>query len=280
MNTNLKPGLYIIGTPIGNLMDISERSLSVLNNVDFIICENPKISLKLLNNFGIKKKLISLHDHNEDKVILKTSKYFKNCSIALISDAGSPLISDPGYKLLRYCINNDVFVTSIPGASCLIPSLHLSGLPLNNFAFYGFAPKQKTKRRSFLLKIKTNSLTGVFFASKENIDNCLIDINDILGNIEIAVCKEISKINEKTIRGSVKKLMSKNYKDFFLKGEFTLVISPIETKKNNILDSSIKTEINKLLNKFSLTETVKIVHKLTNISKKDVYKMALKIKNV
>ena len=132
----LKRGLYIIATPIGNLNDISQRAISVLNEVDFIICENPKHSIKLLNKLGIKKKLISLHDYNEEAVINKISKYQYNSKIGLISDAGSPLISDPGFNLVKNFISKKIMITSIPGPSSLIVGLQLSGLPLNKFTFY------------------------------------------------------------------------------------------------------------------------------------------------
>ena len=141
----LKKYLYIVATPIGNLDDISERAIRTLKEVDFIICENPKHSLKLLNNKGIKKKLIPLHDYNEKKIINKIAKNKNNSKIAFISDAGSPLISDPGYRLIKYFIENNYFITAIPGASSVINALQLSGLPIHNFSFFGFVPKQKTK---------------------------------------------------------------------------------------------------------------------------------------
>ena len=145
----LENGLYIIATPIGNLSDLSQRAIFVLQEVDLIICENPKHSMKLLNKLGIKKKLISLHDYNEESVINKISKYQNNSKIALISDAGSPLISDPGYKLVKDFINKNILITSIPGPSSLIAGLQVSGLPLNKFAFYGFVSKNKKERKVF-----------------------------------------------------------------------------------------------------------------------------------
>ena len=148
---DLKKGLYLISTPIGNLDDISLRAINILQKVDFIICENPKHSLKLLNKLGIKKKLFSLHDYNEDIVINRIKKYQGNSIIALISDAGSPLISDPGYRLVKDFINKNIFITSIPGASSVISSLQLSGMPINNFIFFGFVPKKQSSISSLML---------------------------------------------------------------------------------------------------------------------------------
>ena len=139
----MRNGLYIVSTPIGNLDDISLRAKKVLNSVNFIICENPKHSLKLLNKLDIKKKLFSLHDYNENLLIKRIEKYQYNSAIALISDAGSPLISDPGYNLIQDYIKKNLYVTTIPGPSSILSSLQLSGLPINNFEFFGFVSKNK-----------------------------------------------------------------------------------------------------------------------------------------
>ena len=143
-------GLYIVATPIGNMGDISNRAIETLQNVDFIICENPNHSRKIMSKFGIKKKLVALHDHNEEKIIRNYIEKIKTKPVALISDAGSPLISDPGYKLVQHCIKENIFMTTIPGASSVISALQLSGLPVNEFAFVGFAPKNKKKMLNFL----------------------------------------------------------------------------------------------------------------------------------
>ena len=156
-------GLYIVATPIGNLGDISERAITTIKEGDLIICENPKHSLKLLNKLGIKKKLISLHDYNEKIVINKIAGDLINKKCVLISDAGSPLISDPGFKLIQYCIKNNINLTSIPGPSAIIPALQLSGVPLNNFSFLGFFPKAKKGMGNFIDIIKNNNSTSVFF---------------------------------------------------------------------------------------------------------------------
>ena len=143
--SNIINGLSIVATPIGNLGDITYRAVNILKDCDIIICENPKHSLKLLNKLGIKKKLIALHDYNEHKIIDKIKGLLKSKNCVLISDAGSPLISDPGYNLVQYCIENKINVTSVPGPSSIISALQLSGLPISEFTFFGFVPKSKKK---------------------------------------------------------------------------------------------------------------------------------------
>ena len=277
---DLKKGLYLISTPIGNLEDISLRAINILQEVDFIICENPKHSIKLLNKLGIKKKLFSLHDYNEDIVINRIKKYQGNSAIALISDAGSPLISDPGFRLVKDFINKNMFVTSIPGASSVVSSLQLSGLPINNFVFFGFVPKKQSSVSLLIKRIKELNLTCVFFVPGNKIKKFLELIIKHSKDREIALCKELTKINEIIIRGSIKNIIDKIIdKEINLKGEFTLIIAGEKEEGRNIINDSIKKQTKKLIKKYTLTETVEIVHKLSNISKKDIYQMALKLKN-
>ena len=280
--SNLNNGLYIVSTPIGNLEDISLRAINILKNVDFIICENPKHSIKLLNKFGIKKKLFSLHDHNEEILIKKLEKHKDNNSIALISDAGSPLISDPGYKLVRYFIKNNIFITTIPGPSSIIASLQLSGLSINNFIFFGFVSKNNTNSVAVIKRFIDLNETGVFLISGKRLKKFLENMLKCSSEIKIALCKELTKINETVIRCDIDKLINKIIKnELNLKGEFCIVASPNNKKKQSkIIDEVIKKQIYKLLTKYTLTETVQIVHKLTNISKKIIYEEALRIKNV
>jgi len=277
---NLEKGLYIISTPIGNLDDISLRAKNILRDIDFIICENPKHSLKLLNKLGIKKNLFSLHDYNEDTLIKKIEKYQNNSSIALISDAGSPLISDPGFKLVKDFIKKNVYITSIPGPSSIISSLQLSGLPINNFAFFGFVPKNKSSANLIAQRIAEINFTSVFFISGNRLKAFLELIAQNSRNIEIAVCKELTKINELIFRDSVKNIINKIINNKInLKGEFTLIIGSNDNKQKKSINDIVKSQTSKLLQKYTLTETVGIVHKLTDISKKEIYKMTLCLKN-
>ena len=275
----LKNGLYIVSTPIGNLDDISFRVKMVLNSVNFIICENPKHSLKLLNKLDIKKKLFSLHDYNESQLIRRIEKYQYNSAIALISDAGSPLISDPGYNLIQDYIKKKLYVTTIPGPSSIISSLQLSGLPLNNFEFFGFVSKNKSSMNSQAKKLQNVITTSVFFISGNRLINFLKILLDAKINRKIAVCKELTKKNEWVFRGYIKKIIDEiNIDKSNLKGEFTLLIQGKERKTKITIQTTTEAQIKKLLKKFSLTEVVEIVHRLTSISKKEIYKKALQLK--
>ena len=275
----LKNGLYIVSTPIGNLDDISFRVKMVLNSVNFIICENPKHSLKLLNKLDIKKKLFSLHDYNESQLITRIEKYQYNSAIALISDAGSPLISDPGYNLIQDYIKKNLYVTTIPGPSSIISSLQLSGLPINNFEFFGFVSKNKSSMNSQAKKLQNVITTSVFFISGNRLINFLKILLDAKINRKIAVCKELTKKNEWVFRGYIKKIIDEiNIDKSNLKGEFTLLIQGKEKKTKITIQTTTEAQIKKLLKKFSLTEVVEIVHRLTSISKKEIYKKALQLK--
>ncbi len=285
MNINIKvmnsleTGLYIVSTPIGNLADLSSRAKLILESVDIVVCENPNHSLKLLNNLGIKKKLLSLHDYNEISLIKRIEKYQHNSSIALISDAGSPLISDPGYNLVRDYIDKNLLITTVPGASSIISALQLSGLPIHNFIFYGFVPKNIGGIKDLIKKISETSLTGVAFISGLRLLSFL-ELLSKNNDFNISVCKEITKKNEAVYRGTPRKIaeiISVDAKK--LKGEFVIIIAKVKSRDNIKINNHITKEMKKLLKKFSLTEVVEIVHKLTNISKKEIYGTALLIKD-
>ncbi len=277
----MKPGLYIVATPIGNLSDFSIRAQNTLNKVDIIVCENPSHSLKLLSKFGIKKKLYSLHDHNEDKIIEKIQVNLINKSIALISDAGSPLISDPGYKLVKFYIDKKLLVTSVPGPSAIISSLQISGMPIHSFKFFGFSPKTKNKIIKFIEDLEKEYQTSIFFTSSHKLILCLEIIAKKFNHRKISVCKELTKLNEKVFRGYAQDVIEEIMKDKKnILGEFVILVEGGQANTNNYehIRSSIDKQINKLLKKYSLTDVVEIVHNLTNISKKTIYKRALEQK--
>ncbi|MDC0161655.1 16S rRNA (cytidine(1402)-2'-O)-methyltransferase [bacterium] len=279
----MKNGLYIVSTPIGNLGDISSRAIKTLGDSDIIICENPKHSLKLLSKLDIKKKLISLHDYNEEVVIEKIKESLRNKKISLISDAGSPLISDPGYKLVRFCIENQVYVTIVPGASSVTSALQMSSIPINQYTFRGFLPKTKKGVEEFINTLEQSSSTSVFFVSSHKILSFLEILSKKITDQKIAVCKELTKINEKVFIGSSSNVyyeFKKSSKNTL--GEFVVVVEEnMKNKKKSLYDLSpdIINIIHKLLDKFSLTDTVEIVHKIGNIGKKEIYKKALDIQN-
>ena len=277
---NLEVGLYIVSTPIGNLDDISFRAKNILSMVDIVICENPIHSLKLLNKLGIKKKLFSLHDYNEEILIKRLEKYQNNSAIALISDAGSPLISDPGYNLVLNYIKKGLMITTIPGASSVISALQLSGVPINKFIFHGFVSKNKKEGERLLKEVSLSNTTSVVFISGLRLLGVWGELVKLKMHRNMSVSKEITKKNERVFRGGVSEIIDELSNDNkMLKGEFVLVIEGAKKKVDYFIEDNIKNIIKKLLKKFSLTEVVEIVHNLTKISKKNIYKESLLIKN-
>ena len=279
MNKN-DPNLFVVATPIGNLKDISERAIETIKSCDFVVCENPKHSLKLLNKLDIKKKLISLHDYNENDIINKISSSLISKKVVLISDAGSPLISDPGFKLIQHCIKNNISITSVPGPSAIIPALQLSGIPINEFCFFGYFPKINKQINTFMKNIKEFDKTAVFFVSSHKLEICLGILEKEFSDRSVSLSKELTKINEKIFWGKGNEIKKKvKEKITNLKGEFVIVIAPKLVKKTESTDlGDYKREINRLLSKFSLTDVVEIVHKLTGITKNKVYKWVLNLK--
>lgn len=221
-----------------------------------------------------------MHDHNEKLLIEKMEKYQNNSKIGLISDAGSPLISDPGYKFVQSFIDKGLFVTSIPGPTSVVPALQLSGQSLDSFAFYGFPPKNIKSMKLLAKKIKSTNLTSLFFISGKKLVEFLEIIVSSDIEAKVTLCKELTKINESVIRTTPENLIVDIKKNKInLKGEFVLVVSSAKNKEKLAIDNIIKVQISRLLKKYSLTETVEIVHKLSNNSKKDIYEMLLKLKN-
>ena len=277
---NIINGLSIVATPIGNLDDITYRAVKILRECDIIICENPKHSLKLLNKLGIKKKLIALHDYNEYKIIDQIKDLLKNKICVLISDAGSPLISDPGYNLVQYCISNNIRVTSVPGPSSILSSLQLSGLPISEFAFFGFVPKSKKKTEDLVKNISQEKRTSVFFVSSHKLILFLECLENMMPERTISICKELTKVNEFVFRGTPSNVKNRILEDKKnIKGEFVAVIDR-QTSKNQDFDNIdlYSKELRKLASKFSLTDIVEIVHKFTKINKNKIYKWLLKLK--
>ncbi|WP_259082686.1 16S rRNA (cytidine(1402)-2'-O)-methyltransferase [Candidatus Karelsulcia muelleri] len=215
--------LYIVPTPIGNLEDITFRAIRILKEVDFILAENLLNSKKLLNFFKIKNKILSYNIYNEQKIILNIILFLKKCNnIALITDAGTPIISDPGFLLVRHCIKNNIKVSCLPGATAFIPALINSGFSINEFTFLGFLPHKKSKEK----KIKTlckESRTIIIYESTYRILKTLYIIKNYIGNKQISICREISKKFEQTIIGNINDII------FFFenkkpKGEFVIIL--------------------------------------------------------
>ena len=217
--------LYIVSTPIGNLKDITIRAIEILKEVDFVLCEDTRTSGNLLNHFEIKKELISLNAVNEShKIDFVLNKILSNQSAALISDAGTPGISDPGVRLVSACIDNGIEVISVPGATALIAALSISGLPTDKFAFEGFIP-QKKGRQTKLKELANEQRTIVIYESMYRIEKLIEELNEYLPERFIVVCRELTKKFEETWRGFPKDIIE-TFDQKVIKGEFVVIIAP------------------------------------------------------
>ncbi|MFZ2323941.1 MAG: 16S rRNA (cytidine(1402)-2'-O)-methyltransferase [Ignavibacteriaceae bacterium] len=217
--------LYIVSTPIGNLKDITIRAIEILKEVDFVLCEDTRTSGNLLNHFEIKKELISLNAVNEShKIDFVLNKILSNQSAALISDAGTPGISDPGVRLVSACIDNDIEIISVPGATALIAALSISGLPTDKFVFEGFIP-QKKGRQTKLKELVDEQRTIVIYESMYRIEKLIEELNEYLPERFIVVCRELTKKFEETWRGFPKDIIE-TFDQKVIKGEFVVIIAP------------------------------------------------------
>ncbi len=264
----MKGNLYIVATPIGNLEDITLRAINVLKSVDFIIAEDTRHSLKLLNHLEITKPLISYHRHNEeDKTenILKKIEEGKN--IALISDAGTPVISDPGEFIVKEAIEREINVVSIPGACAIITALMSAGVNTRNFTFYGFLSLNKKLRIKELEKIKENNNTIILYEAPHKIKNTIQDLEYYVGNRKIVVARELTKIHEEFIRGTIQEIKDKLEKP---KGEYVIIID-----ENENIDEDEENELNKL----TIEEHYKYYEKM-GLEKKAIIKKIAKDRQV
>ena len=269
--------LYIVSTPIGNLEDITLRALEVLKKSDIILCEDTRHSLKLLNHFKINKKLISYHKFNEKKQLSNIIEYFKEGKIlSLISDAGTPLLSDPGRLLVNECLKNGIQTIPIPGVSSITSALSVSGFK-DQFLFYGFLPKTEKELEKTLSVLSKNEYTQVFFTPSNKINFYIRSFKKFYSGRKLMIAKEITKIHENFVRDSVD-----NFKQFKtpIKGELTIVISEDNKKeKENKFDrEKIVNKAKKYLKKYSLKDTVSLILETEKINKKEIYNLCLKIK--
>ena len=268
--------LYIVSTPIGNLDDITLRAIEVLKKSDIILCEDTRRSLKLLNHYKIKSKLISYHKFNEKKQLSNIIEHIKQGKIlSLISDAGTPLLSDPGQLLVNQCIKNKINIVPIPGASSIISALSISGFS-DKFLFYGFLPKTETELEKVLAIMSNNEYSQVYFLPSKKINFYIKSFKKFFAGRKILIAKEITKIHEELIREEIDNIK------FFkipIKGEITVVISENKIKTDNYDEEKIVNKIKKYLKKYSLKDTVSLVLETEKISKKKAYNLCLKIKN-
>ena len=277
-NINLKYGLYIVSTPIGNLEDITLRAIKVLKNSDYILCEDTRVSKKLLSKYKIKSNLISYHKFNEKKNLQKIISILKsNKIVSLISDAGTPTISDPGNILINECIKKGINLIPVPGPSASIASLSVSGF-LDKYYFYGFFPESNSEINKNFSNLSQIDGSIVFFISAKKFNRSQNIIKKYFSDREILICKEITKYFEEYFRFNVNKIDTKNIS---LRGEITLVISEkkLVNKTSNNLSESDKTKIRKLIKKLSIKEIVDLIKEGKSIPKKEIYNFCLKIKN-
>ena len=269
-------GLYIVSTPIGNLDDITLRSLEVLKKSDIILCEDTRRSLKLLNHYKIKKKLISYHKFNEQKELQKIIEYLNEGKIlSLISDAGTPTLSDPGLLLIKACIEKKINVYPIPGASSITAVASISGFD-DKFLFFGFLPKTENKLIKVLSSLKNLDFSLVLFVPGVKINFYLSFFKEYFAGRDIVIAREITKIHETFYRDTINTI--KPFKTA-LKGELTIVISKIYHTNELELDDNIEDQAKKYLKKYSLKDVVELISKKEKISKKKVYEICLDIKN-
>ncbi len=268
--------LYIVSTPIGNLDDITLRGINVLKNSDIILCEDTRRSIKLLNHLGLKKKLISYHKFNEKKQVFNIIEHIKEGKIlSIISDAGTPLLSDPGKVLLNECIKKKIGIIPVPGASSITASMSVSGFE-DKFLFYGFLPKTEKELEKVLSSLTGQAYALVFFVPANKINFYINKFKLFFSGRKMMIARELTKIHETFYRGEVDKL-----KDFpkTLKGEITIVISEKGLKTQKFDEAKIINKAKKYLKKYSLKDTVDLIIETEKVNKKKVYELCLKIKN-
>ena len=277
-NKEIKKGLYLISTPIGNLSDITYRAINILRKSDYILCEDTRVSKNLLNRYEIESKLISNHKFNEKKNVNKILGLLKNgFVISLISDAGTPAISDPGSVLVNECIQNDIDVLPIPGPSSVTAAMSISGFS-EKFFFYGFFPEKKKNLEEDLKNLSGLNACLVFFISSKKINRIIPFLKKNFSGRKILICREMTKYYEEFIRSEIDKIDSLNLN---LKGELTLIVSEMKKNKktSQTLGESDKKIINKMINKLTIKEIIKLINKDKKISNKDIYNYCLKLKN-
>jgi 16S rRNA (cytidine1402-2'-O)-methyltransferase len=277
----MKGKLYVVSTPIGNLEDISLRAIRILKEVDLIACEDTRNTRKLLSHYQIKKPLTSYHEHNEKEkaeALLRQLEAGKN--IALVSDAGTPGISDPGFRLVKTASENRIDVISVPGPSAAVAALSISGLATSSFSFFGFLPKTKNKKEQFLKDIKDLEQTLIFYESSRRIIDTLASIIEVFGDRQISVSRELTKMFEETITGKISDVIERLREKKELKGEFTFVIEGNKDEHREFSIEKLERDIRYYKDRgFSLKNAVEELAIKSKLPKNQLYREALKIWN-
>ncbi|BAY25546.1 uroporphyrin-III C/tetrapyrrole methyltransferase [Calothrix sp. NIES-2100] len=280
MQTDPKPGtLYVVGTPIGNLEDITFRAVRILQNVDLIAAEDTRHTGKLLQHFQIQTGQISYHEHNRSSRIPELIEHLTNGkAIALVSDAGMPGISDPGYELVSACVEAGITVVPIPGASAAITALSASGLPTDRFVFEGFLCAKTQQRREYLESLQTESRTLIFYESPHRLRDTLQDLGEALGSDrQIVLARELTKFYEEFWRGTIAEAIA-DYNQREPQGEYTLVVAGTPPSKPQLTEAELKAELEQIMRQgISRSQASRQLAKLTSLSRRHLYQLALSI---
>lgn len=273
----LASGIYLVATPIGHLADITLRALAVLSRADIVYCEDTRHSAKLLQHYSIAAKTLPLHEHNEDREIERVlSEVEAGKRIAIISDAGTPLLSDPGFRLVREAAARNIPVTSIPGPSAALTALTTSGLPTDAFFFAGFLPPKQAARRTRLTEIARIPGSLVIFEAPHRVGDALADMADVLGNRPAVIARELTKLHETIARGSLQDL-SDQCADAAMKGEIVLVVGPPVAQA--VSDDVISVRLDEMLGEMSLKDAAKTIAGELGVPKSRVYALGVKAKD-
>lgn len=279
----VKPALYIVATPLGNLQDISYRAVDILSNVDKIAAEDTRHSKKLLMHYGINTPCTSLHEYNEEIKAEQLITFIKsNKSLALISDAGTPLISDPGYRLVALAKQVGIDVIPVPGPSALITALCASGLPANKFIFMGFLPVKENARTKILTDLATTEITMIFYEAPHRLLSTLKIMKDIFGkDRNLVLARELTKIHEKIIKDSIGNILNLVTEDTMQqKGEIVVIIEGYNKPINEDVSEEVDHIIKSLIDNVPMKQAIKIAVQITGLNKNIIYKRALEIKNM
>ncbi|MEH2076385.1 MULTISPECIES: 16S rRNA (cytidine(1402)-2'-O)-methyltransferase [unclassified Nostoc] len=280
MQTDPKPGtLYVVGTPIGNLEDITFRAVRILQTVDIIAAEDTRHTGKLLQHFQVKTPQVSYHEHNRTSRIPELLEHLiNNKAIALVSDAGMPGISDPGYELVKACIEAGISVVPIPGASAAITALSASGLPTNRFVFEGFLPAKTQQRQEHLESLQTESRTLIFYESPHRLRDTLQDLAEVWGSDrQIVLGRELTKLYEEFWRGTIAEAIA-HYSQREPQGEYTLVVAGIPASQPQLTEEELKAELKQLISQgISRSQASRQLAKFTSLPRRQLYQLALSI---
>lgn len=279
-NDNSKPGtLYVVGTPIGNLEDITFRAVRILQTVDLIAAEDTRHTGKLLQHFQVKTPQISYHEHNRNSRIPDILEHLNHGkAIALVSDAGMPGISDPGYELIKACIDAGITVVPIPGASAAITALSAAGLPTDKFTFEGFLPPKAQQRRKHLETLQTESRTLIFYESPHRLTDTLQDLAAVFGDErQIVLARELTKLYEEFWRGTIAEAIA-HYQQREPQGEYTLLVAGTPATQTLLTETQLKTELQQLISQgISRSQASRQLANFTSLSRREVYQLALSI---